>query len=48
MLGVGAVGSPMPPVAVVYQSRFVPVAVSAGATVFWQYGGIGLVVGAAL
>ena len=36
----------MPPVAVVYQSRLVPVAVKDAAVVFWQYGGIGLVVGA--
>ncbi len=28
---------PVPPVAAVYQSRFVPVAVSGKAAAFWQY-----------
>ena len=37
VLGVGAVTEPVPPVAVEYQSKFVPVAVSAVAAVFWQY-----------
>ena len=34
--GVGAVAEPTPPVAVVYQSKFVPVAVSGTDTAFWQ------------
>ena len=34
--GVGAMIVPVPPVAKVYQSRLVPVAVSAVAVVFWQ------------
>ena len=37
VFGVGAVPDPVPPVAVVYQFRFVPVALSAVAVVFWQY-----------
>ena len=35
--GVGAVALPVPPVAVVYHNRFVPVAVSGTAVAFWQY-----------
>ena len=35
--GVGAVALPVPPVAVVYHNRFVPVAVSGTAVEFWQY-----------
>ncbi len=35
--GVGAVAEPVPPVAVVYQRRLVPVAVSAEAVAPWQY-----------
>ncbi len=35
--GVGAVADPAPPAAVVYQSRFVPVAVNADAVAPWQY-----------
>ena len=35
--GVGAVALPVPPVAVVYQSKPVPVAVRAVAVEFWQY-----------
>ena len=35
--GVGAVALPVPPVAVVYHNRFVPVAVSGIAVAFWQY-----------
>ena len=34
--GVGAVALPVPPVAVVYHNRFVPVAVSGTAVAFWQ------------
>ena len=37
MDGVGAVVLPVPPVAVVYHNKLVPVAVSAVATAFWQY-----------
>ena len=36
VLGVGAVVSAVPPVAVVYHSRLVPVALSVFAVVFWQ------------
>ena len=35
--GVGAVADPMPPVALLYQSKLVPVAVKAVAVSFWQY-----------
>jgi hypothetical protein len=35
--GVGAVVLPVPPVAVVYHNRFVPVAVSGTDVAFWQY-----------
>jgi hypothetical protein len=35
--GVGAVPLPVPPVAAVYHSRLVPVAVSGTAVAFWQY-----------
>ena len=35
--GVGAVAEPVPPVAVVYHSKPVPVAVSGDAVEFWQY-----------
>ena len=35
--GVGAVEDPMPPVAVLYQNKLVPVAVKAVAVAFWQY-----------
>jgi hypothetical protein len=35
--GVGAVAEPVPPEAVVYQRRLVPVAVSAEAVAPWQY-----------
>ena len=35
--GVGAVADPTPPVAVLYQSKLVPVAVKAVAVAFWQY-----------
>ena len=51
--GVGAVDEPVPPVAAVYQSKLVPVAVSGTAVVFWQYvtgvvtpgaAGVGLIV----
>ena len=35
--GVGAVADPTPPVAVLYQSKLVPVAVKAVAGAFWQY-----------
>ena len=35
--GVGAVADPMPPVAVLYQSKLVPVADKAVAVAFWQY-----------
>ena len=34
--GVGAVGEPVPPEAVVYHKRFVPVAVSGTAVAPWQ------------
>ena len=34
--GVGAVALPVPPVATVYHSRLVPVAVNAVAVAFWQ------------
>ena len=34
--GVGAVAKPVPPVAAVYQSKLVPVAVNADAAEFWQ------------
>ena len=37
VLGIGAVELPVPPTAVVYHFRFVPVAVSATAVAFWQY-----------
>ena len=37
MLGTGGVELPVPPVAVKYQRRFVPLAVRATAVVFWQY-----------
>ena len=36
VLGVGAVAFPVPPVALLYHNRFVPVAVSAAAVSFWQ------------
>ena len=35
--GIGAVVMPVPPVAVVYQSKFVPVASNATAVAPWQY-----------
>ncbi len=35
--GTGAVDEPVPPEAAVYQSKFVPVAVSGLAAEFWQY-----------
>ena len=35
--GVDAVADPMPPVAVLYQSKLVPVAVKTVAVAFWQY-----------
>ena len=35
--GVGAVEDPVPPLATVYQSKLVPVAVSGVAVEFWQY-----------
>ena len=35
--GVGAVAVPVPPVAVVYHNRFIPVAVSAVVVAPWQY-----------
>ena len=34
--GTGAVDEPVPPAAVVYQSKLVPVAVRAVAVLFWQ------------
>ena len=37
VIGVGAVADPMPPVAVLYQSKLVPEAVKAVAVAFWQY-----------
>ena len=37
VLGIGAVLLPVPPVAVVYHIKFVPVAESAVAVTFWQY-----------
>ena len=43
--GVGARALPVPPI-VVYQSSFVPVAVSGKATAFWQYVTLGAAVGA--
>ena len=46
VLGVGGVALPVPPVAAVYQSKLVPVAVSAVAVAPWQYA-IGATVGAA-
>ena len=45
--GVGAVALPVPPVATVYQSRLLPVAVKAVAEAFWQYVTGELTVGAA-
>ena len=45
--GEGAAVLPVPPVAVVYHSRFVPVAVSGVVTAFWQYVTGVLTVGAA-
>ena len=35
--GVGAVADPTPPVAVIYQSKLVPMAVKAVAVASWQY-----------
>ena len=35
--GVGAVADPTPPVAVLYQSKLVPVADKVVAVAFWQY-----------
>ena len=35
--GVGVVADPTPPVATLYQSKLVPVAVKAVAVAFWQY-----------
>jgi hypothetical protein len=35
--GVGAIGDPVPPEAVVYQRRLVPAAVSGEAVAPWQY-----------
>ena len=37
VLGTGAAATPVPPVAFVYQSRLLPVAVQAVAVAFWQY-----------
>ena len=37
VIGVGAVADPMPPVALIYQSKLVPVAFKAVAVAFWQY-----------
>ena len=44
--GVGAVADPMPPVALIYQSKLVPVAVKAVAVAFWQYATVVVTVGA--
>jgi hypothetical protein len=45
--GVGAVAVPVPPVAVVYHNKFVPVAVSAIAVAAWQYATGDVTIGAA-
>ena len=45
--GTGAVALPVPPVAAVYQSRLLPVAVRSVAVAFWQYVTGELTVGAA-
>ena len=44
--GVGAVADPMLPVAVLYQSKLVPVADKAVAVAFWQYVTVVVTVGA--
>ena len=44
--GVGAVADPTPPVAVLYQSKLVPVEVKAVAVAFWQYVTVVVTVGA--